>query len=273
MKKHLSGIILVAMFLIGLSVLLYPLIADFWNSKHQSRVIHGYESALEHLNKQDFDRFFEAADDYNRRLAATGAPFASYGSVEGYDGTLNIDGQGTMGYIDIDKLGVEIPIYHGCSDAVLNTACGHITGSSLPVGGPGTHCALSAHRGLPSAKLFTDLDLMEVGDTFKVTVLDRVLIYEVDRIFIVYPNDLSRLQPVPGEDYCTLVTCTPYGINTKRLLVRGVRTDTEHLKAKIYVPNEALPIDPIIVTPVTALPMLFVLLIVLLVKYRKKKTR
>lgn len=271
MKKHISTILLVLMFLIGISVLLYPSVSDYWNSRVQSRAIANLEKAMSTMKKEDFSLLFAQADDYNAALRELELPLAQYDEIPGYTDILNVSGTGIIGYVSIEKIGVELPIYHGTSKEVLNVAVGHLEGSSLPVGGPGTHSVLSAHRGLPSAKLFTNLDILEPGDTFTVTVLDRVLTYEVDQVLIVLPYEIESLFVAEGEDYCTLQTCTPYGINSHRLLVRGKRIETVAPKAPIYVSNDAYRIDPLIVTPVVAAPMLLVLLIVLLVKYRKRK--
>ena len=179
-----------------------------------------------------------------------------------------------MGYITISKIGVELPICHGTGDSVLQITAGHLEGTSLPVGGASTHAVISAHRGLPSAKLFTNLDQLEVGDTFTITVLDRVLTYEVDKISIVLPTETDELKITEGKDYVTLMTCTPYGINTHRLLVRGRRVETPDQYKHLRVTAEALKIEPIIVAPVMALPMLLILLIGMLISTRKpKKTR
>ena len=176
-----------------------------------------------------------------------------------------------MGYITIEKLNVELPIYHGTSSDILNVACGHVEGSSLPVGGSSTHCVLSAHRGLPRAKLFTDLDRMEKGDIFTLSILDRKLTYQVDRISVVNPDELEELEIAEGQDRCTLLTCTPYGINSHRLLVRGTRI--ENAKPAMYVISDAYKIDSLVATPVVAAPILLMLLIWLLVKYRHKGSK
>ena len=268
MKKHLSSIILILVFFTGLSVLLYPSISDYHNSKIQSRAIVDYESVLTGLKTEDYSALFEAADAYNAAIRKIAFPLMYHDEVEGYDDLLNVSGTGIIGYISIDKIKVELPIYHGTSDEVLNVAAGHLEGTSLPVGGESTHAALSAHRGLPGAKLFTNLDKMEVGDTFLLTVLDRVLTYEVDQILIVNPDEVESLYVIEGEDHCTLVTCTPYGINSHRLLVRGTRIETLAPKPQIFVSSDAFVIDPYIVTPIVAAPMLLALLIWLLIKYR-----
>jgi len=271
MKKHLSTILLVLVFFLGLSVLLYPSVSDWWNSRVQSKAVVDYEAVLSNLSGEENQAFFDAADDYNARLRTLAFPFMDYGEIEGYEDCLNVGGNGVMGYITIEKIGVQIPIYHGVSEPVLNVAVGHLPGSSLPTGSPGTHTVLSAHRGLPSARLFTDLDKLAEGDTFQLTVLDQVFTYQVDQIRIVLPDQVDDLYVTEGKDYCTLVTCTPYGINSHRLLVRGARIETAVEKAPIFVPNDAFRIDPILVAPVVAAPMLLLLLIVLLVKYRRRR--
>ncbi len=271
MKKKTSTILLIVVFIIGLAVLLYPTISDYRNSKVQSRVISTYDKLLSEYTPEDYTSEYSLADSYNERLYSTVNSFYTPEAVEGYSEALNITGTGVMGYITIDKINVQLPIYHGTSSDVLNVAVGHLEGSSLPVGGKNTHCVLSAHRGLPSAKLFSNLDDLDVGDTFTVTVLDTVLTYEVDQILIVLPSEVEDLQIIEGGDYCTLITCTPYGINTHRLLVRGKRIETEKAKERIYVTAEAYQIDALVVAPIVAAPMLLVLLIVLLIKYRKKK--
>ena len=270
-KRDYSNILLVLIFFIGLSVLLYPAVSDWWNSKVQSRAIVDYEAMLKNMTPEDYTDVFAAADEYNDQIRQIAFPLMYYDQVPGYEEALNVTGNGIMGYITIEKLLVELPIYHGTSEAVLNIACGHVQGTSLPVGGPSTHAVLSAHRGLPSARLFTDLDKMEVGDVFTVTVLDRVLTYQVDQILIVKPNEVDELYVKEGEDYCTLVTCTPYGINSHRMLVRGTRVETPEAKKNIYITTDAYRIDSLILTPIVAAPMLLVLLIILLVRHPKKK--
>lgn len=275
MKKHLSTLLLVAVFLLGVCIMLYPTASDYWNSLHQTRAIGAYEDALAGMTRRDYDAAFQQAEDYNRALAALDAPMSEYQSLSDagmdYEEILNVNGVGIMGYIDIDAIGVELPIYHGTSPDVLNVAVGHLEGSSLPIGGEGSHCVLSAHRGLPSARLFTDLDQLQEGDTFTITVLDRLLTYEIDQILIVEPEQVDALAITPGEDYCTLVTCTPYGINTHRLLVRGRRVENAREKAHVYVQADMVQIDPMVVTPAVAAPMLAILLVFLLVRYRKRR--
>ena len=275
MKKNRSNIILILIFLVGLSVMLYPTISDYVNQKNQSRAVASYSEEVENLSDVDYQAYFDAANDYNRRLAETPDAFYRPEEVSGYTDTLDVSGTGIMGYITISKIGVELPIYHGTSDGVLQVAAGHLEGSSLPVGGAGTHAVISAHRGLPSAKLFTNLDELEAGDTFTITVLDRVLTYEVDQISIVLPTETDLLQPVEGKDYVTLMTCTPYGINTHRLLVRGKRIENAENQKHIRVTADALRIEPIIVAPALAVPMLLVMLVVMLAvpHLRKRKNQ
>ncbi len=268
MKKHKTVIFLTLGFLIGISILLYPAISNFWNKITQSRAIVDYESALEDLNSNDYTDIFKAADDYNKALYNTFEPMLNYKEVEGYNDALNLAEDGMMGYLKIERIGVELPIYHGTSDHVLNMGVGHLEGTSLPIGGQSTHSVMSAHRGLPSSKLFTDLDRIEKGDTFQIVVLDQVFTYQVDMVKVVLPTEIYDLQIIDGADYCTLFTCTPYGINTHRLLVRGVRVETLAQKPIIYVSNEAFRIEPLVVTPAVAAPMLLGLLIYLFVKYK-----
>ena len=270
MKKHLSTILLVLLFFVGLSVVLYPTMSDWWNQRHASRAIASYDETAQSLTPENTDACFAAADDYNARLAADPDAFYDPEKITGYEDTLNISGTGIMGYITIDKINVQLPIYHGTSDSVLQVGVGHLEGTSLPVGGASTHCVLSAHRGLPSAVLFTNLDRLEAGDTFTVTVLDRLLTYEVDQISIVLPEQVQDLLITDGQDYMTLMTCTPYGINTHRLLVRGRRVENAAEK-HINVTPDAARIDPMLVAPVVALPILLLLLAVLLVRFRKRR--
>lgn len=269
MRRHKTVIFLTLGFLVGICILLYPAFSDYWNSKTQSRAITDYESVLENLKPEDYAAIFEEAHAYNKALYETEFPLRDYKQVPGYQDTLRITDNDMIGYLKIERIGVELPIYHGTSDKVLSKGVGHLEGSSLPVGGENTHCVMSAHRGLPSAKLFTDLDRLELGDTFQIVVLNQVLTYQVDDIKVIEPTDITDLQIIEGGDYCTLFTCTPYGINTHRLLVRGIRIETIKEKPVIYVSNEAFQLEPLLVTPAVAAPMLFVLLIHLLVKYRE----
>lgn len=269
MRNRKVVILLILGFLVGISLLLYPSFSDYWNSKTQTRAIVNYESVLEKIEPEDYTNIFEEAYDYNRRLFAQEDPLLRYDEVDGYFEALNVLGNNMIGYVKIDRIGVELPVYHGTSPEVLNVGVGHLQGSSLPVGGESTHSIMSAHRGLPSAKLFTDLDRVEPGDTFQIVVLDQVLTYQVDQVKVITPYEIADLEIVEGKDYCTLFTCTPYGINTHRLLVRGIRIETIVEKPVIYVSNDAFQIEPLMVMPVVAMPMLFMLMIHLLVHYRE----
>ncbi|MBE6686189.1 MAG: class C sortase [Ruminococcaceae bacterium] len=264
-------VILLIIFFIGLSVLLYPSISSFWNSRTQTEAITNYEKMLAAYKPEDFTAVIEEAEEYNKKLLSLDFPIQDYERIEDeYWKTLDITGTGMMGYVSIPKINQELPIYHGTDNAVLSTAAGHMQGTSLPVGGENTHAVVSAHRGLPTATLFTYLDRMEIGDTFTFTVLDRTFTYEVDQIRIVDPDDTSLIQVVKDKDYCTLLTCTPYGINTQRMLVRGHQVD-ESQEKNIYISNEAYRIDTLIVTPFVALPIIFVLLIYVMFKPIKKE--
>lgn len=274
MRKNLSTIILILIFLVGLSVMLYPSVSDAVNRKHQSRAVAGYAEEVEQLSDADYQTYFDAADAYNRQLNTTPNAFYKPDLVSGYAQTLDISGTGIMGYITIPKISVELPIYHGTDEGVLQVAAGHLEGSSLPVGGAGTHAVISAHRGLPSAKLFTNLDELEVSDRFTITVLNRVLTYEVDQISIVLPTEIDQLLPTEGMDYVTLMTCTPYGINTHRLLVRGKRVETTESQKHIRVAADAFRIEPIIVAPILAIPMLLAALVgVLVAPHLRKRSK
>ena len=271
MKKNKIGILLVLMLFIGVCGLLYPSVSQYWNSKTQTRAVENYREILDSLQPEDYDAFFEEAENYNAKLNELNFPLTDYHRLKGYNDILDISGTGIMGYLSIPKLGIELPLYHGISTEVLNVACGHLEGTSLPVGGENTHCVLSAHRGLPHAKLFTELDKMEVGDTFTITVLNRTVTYQVDQIKIVLPNETNDVQIVAGEDLCTLLTCTPYGINSHRLLVRGTRI--ENAAPVLHVTSNAYRIDSLVATPVVAAPILLILLIVLMIKYRDKGSK
>ena len=274
MRKNLSTIILILIFLVGLSVMLYPSVSDAVNRKHQSRAVASYAEEVEQLSDADYQTYFDAADAYNRQLNTTPNAFYKPDLVSGYAHMLDISGTGIMGYITIPKISVELPIYHGTDEGVLQVAAGHLEGSSLPVGGAGTHAVISAHRGLPSAKLFTNLDELEVGDRFTITVLNRVLTYEVDQISIVLPTEIDQLLPTEGMDYVTLMTCTPYGINTHRLLVRGKRVETTESQKHIRVAADAFRIEPIIVAPILAIPMLLAALVgVLVAPHLRKRSK
>lgn len=265
---------LVLLLLAGVSLLLYPSLSDYWNSMHQTRAIASYAETVSQLDTAQYDEMWKAAQDYNRSLAQRETAFALTDEQRAeYESLLDVSGLGVMGYIEIPGIDCSLPIYHGTEESVLQVAVGHLEWSNLPVGGEGTHCVLSGHRGLPSAKLFTNLDKLAVGDTFLLRVLDEVLTYEVDQILIVEPEQVDALGIVPGEDYCTLVTCTPYGINTHRLLVRGHRVENTPEAARMHVTADATQFDPLLVAPVLAIPVLLLLLMILLVPKRRRKSR
>lgn len=271
-KDNLATIILILVFLVGLSLLLYPSVSDYWNSMHQSRAIAEYAEQVAGLDSDRYASLWAEANRYNEALIKKEDRYEMTDEErEEYESLLNVSGNGIIGYIEIPLIGCSLPIYHGTDESVLQIAVGHIEGSSLPVGGIGTHSVLSGHRGLPSAKIFTDLDKLTNGDTFILRILDETLTYEVDQIRIVEPRELQDLEIDPDQDYCTLVTCTPYGINTHRLLVRGHRTENLEDAQNVRVTADAMQIEPVIVAPLVAVPMLLILLVALLVGTGKKK--
>ncbi|MFR9098503.1 MAG: class C sortase [Anaerostipes hadrus] len=268
-KKHFSTLIIIVILLAGLSLLLYPTISDYWNSFHQTRAIASYVKAVDNLDKKDYERIWNEARQYNKNLGITGiqTPLSKAKEKE-YNKLLDISGNGIMAYIEIPKIKVSLPIYHGVDEGILQIATGHIAGTSLPVGGKSSHCVISGHRGLPSARLFTDLDKMTKGDVFTVHVLDKTLTYEVDQIRVVLPDNISDLKIEDGQDLFTLVTCTPYGVNTHRLLVRG------HRIANIDSASEAadaVRVDTLVVASVIAIPVLVMLIIGLFIRTGNKK--
>lgn len=272
MKKHLPTVILILVFLTGLSLLLYPSVSDYWNSFHQSRAIAAYAENVAELDSNQYNQLWSEATAYNRDLLNRANPFSLTEAEKArYEQMLDVSGNGIMGYIEIPDINCSLPIYHGTDEGILQVAVGHLPWSSLPVGGESTHCVISGHRGLPSAKLFTNLDQLSEGDIFMLRVLDEVLTYEVDQILIVEPDDVEALKVEKGKDYCTLVTCTPYGINTHRLLVRGHRVENPDDSVSVRVTADAMQIEPVLVAPVVAVPVLLLLLVWLLVKYRKKE--
>ena len=265
MRKRKSNIFLILILIVGLSLLLYPPVSNWWNSYRQSKVVSDYAENVSHLDNEEYQRILNDARAYNEAVAAYGGGAMTLSDEQRADylRQLDVDGSGIMGYIDIQKIRCTLPIYHGTDDGVLQIAIGHIEGSSLPVGGESTHCVLSGHRGLPSARLFTDIDQLVEGDTFLIRTLDEVLTYEVDQIRIVLPREVGDLCVEPGKDLCTLVTCTPYGVNTHRLLVRGHRVDTK--PGTLAITAEAFQIRPVVVMPAIAIPLLLLLLIAALI--------
>lgn len=247
------------MLFVGVSVMLYPIVSDWWNSKVQSRAVANYEVAVANMDTSRTDKMIEKANEYNKKIARLEAPFVNFDQVSGYETALNISGTGIMGYISIPVIQVELPIYHGTSEEVLNIAAGHLEGSSLPVGGANTHSVISAHRGLPSARLFTDLDRIEKGDVFTINILDRIYTYEVEEILIVEPHEINTLAIIPNSDYVTLMTCTPYGVNTHRLLIRSHRIETVY-KKEYRVVAEMVKVDPMLVVPFICSPFVLILI-------------
>ena len=270
-NKKSTTVIMAFILLIGLSLLLYPTVADKWNAFHQSRAIIHHAENMAKFSAEECEVYRSAAVDFNDALRSNGGRWSlTSDERKTYESLLVTDDTKIIAYVEIPKIKVSLPIYHGTGNDVLKGAIGHLEGSSLPVGGKGTHCVLSGHRGLPSAKLFTDLDKLVEGDTFMLYTLDETLTYEVDQIRVVLPSDLSTLQIDPEQDYCTLFTCTPYGINTHRLMVRGHRID--NLSAgTIMVTAEALQIDEITVSLVIGVPLLIAIFIFALVKPRKQR--
>ena len=261
-RKNFSTVLLLVTLMIGISLLLYPTISDYWNSFHQSRAIAGYAEAVAQMDEIDYEKIWNDAVEYNKELQTRSNHwFLTKEQQEEYESMLNVSGNGIMGYIEIPSIKVSLPIYHGVDEGILQVAIGHIEGSSLPVGGKGSHCVISGHRGLPSAKLFTDLDQLAEGDIFMLRVLDETLTYEVDQILIVEPSDMSSLEFDEEKDYCTLVTCTPYGINSHRLLVRGHRVANLEESEEIRVTADAQQIDPVLITPALAGILLVLLLL------------
>ena len=262
-KDKLTSLLLILTLMAGLSLLLYPKFADFWNSMHQSKAIATYSDAVASLDDGKNQALLAEAEAFNEALKHRSNSFAlSEEELAQYYKTLDVTGTGIMGYVEIPSIKVSLPIYHGTSEGVLQIAAGHLEWTNLPIGGAGTHCVLSGHRGLPSAKLFTDLDRLTEGDTFLLRTLNQIYTYEVDQILIVLPSDVSNLVPEADKDYCTLTTCTPYGINSHRMLVRGHRVENAAEAKTITVVSEATIIDARLVAGALAMPILFVLLIV-----------
>ena len=271
MKNNRSTILLILILLIGLSLMLYPSFADWWNSFHSSRAIASYEEQVANIDDAQYEELWDAAWDYNQSLLHRPNDFLlSDEQQEIYKSLLDFGGNGIMGYIEIPMIDVMLPIYHGTKESVLQIAVGHLDWTSLPVGGAGSHCVVSGHRGLPSARLFTDLDKLKVGDVFMLHVLNEILTYEIDQILIVEPQDTDPLLIEPGKDLCTMITCTPYGINSHRMLVRGHRIESQEEAKAIRITADAVRIEPLMVAPFVAVPILLVLLILLLLPKQKK---
>lgn len=274
MKKHISTVLLILVFLIGLSLVLYPSVSNWWNESRSSKVISDYSELVAELDEEEYDQLWADAMAYNSsRVGAANPYLLTQDQKLEYQNVLNLDGTGVMGYIEIPSIDVSLPIYHTVNEDILQVAVGHLEWSDLPIGGEGTHCVLSGHRGLPSAKLFTDLDDLRVGDTFMLRILDGLLTYKVDQILIVDPDDVKDLRQEPGQDFCTLVTCTPYGVNTHRLLVRGHRVENTPEAVMVRVTANAIPLDPLIVAVIVAVPMMIIAVIILINGSNRKKKR
>lgn len=274
MKRNILKYVLTLTFFLGIALLLYPFVSDYINSRNQSEVVQNYQKTVNQIDDSRKEEILRKAEEYNRLLADTEGAFYDPNLVEGYMETLDITGTGIMGYVNIDKINLELPIYHSVSQDVLQIAVGHLPGTSLPVGGTGTHTVLSGHRGLPRARLFSDLDKLEIGDRFTITVLSEVFTYQVEQIKTVEPYEVDDLQLEPGKDLCTLFTCTPYGINTQRLFVRAKRVPNDYrTERRIYYTSEAYRVAPAIVAPIIAIPVLLLLYVFMLLSERRKRRR
>ena len=271
-RKHISTIFIILIFLVGLGFISYPTVSNLWNQAHQSRAIATYSKQVEKLDDSENKKMLKAARKYNKSLLKKSDHWKLLKKdKKKYESLLDVSGTGIMGYIEVPKIDCSLPIYHGTDEGALQIAIGHLEGSSLPVGGKSTHCVLSGHRGLPSARLFTDLDQMEEGDIFILNVLGRKLAYEVDQIRVVLPEEMSDLEVIEGKDLCTLVTCTPYGINTHRLLVRGHRVANREEAEAVRVTADAMQVDNRIVAACIAVPVLLILLAGIFVSGRRKR--
>ena len=273
MKKRVYILLLTAVFIVGLALLLYPSFSDYWNSIHQSRAIADYAEKVKTMDGQKYDKIWQEASEYNSKLNNRNNLFSLSDEERAvYSSTLDIGGTGIMGYIEIPAISVRLPIYHGVDDGILEIGIGHIEWSSLPVGGENSHCVISGHRGLASSTLFTNIDKLKEGDLFMLRVLDEVLSYRVDLISIVEPEDTEKLMPQKGKDLCTLVTCTPYGVNTHRLLVRGHRVETKEAET-VFITSDALQTDPLIVAAVIAFPAILIIFTVIMIPKGKSHTK
>ena len=274
-KNNITNVLLILILIIGLSLLLYPTFSDWWNSMHTSRAISTYTEQVSAIDDDTYLHVWEAAKQYNRSLLERDNEYSLESSQQqDYMDLLNVVGSGIMGYVEVPQIKVSLPIYHTTDESILQIAVGHIEWTSLPTGGESTHCVLSGHRGLPSARLFTDLDQLQIGDLFYLWILDEKLTYEVDQILIVEPFDTEDLLIEPGKDLCTLVTCTPYGVNSHRLLVRGHRVENEAESVIVRVTADALQIEPLLIAVILFVPTLLLFLLIARIftpKKRKKK--
>lgn len=273
-KNRFSTFLLLISLAIGLSLLLYPTVSDYWNSLVQSKAVATYAEAVSNMDETQYDAIIKSAQEYNRELLKHPWGYGIPKELSNrYTKELAVDESGIMGIVEIPSIGVNLPVYHGTGDEVLQVAIGHLNWSSLPVGGPSTHCVISGHRGLPSAKLFTNVDQLREGDTFLLRVLNEILTYEIDTIAVVEPGDTSSLKIAKDKDLCTLVTCTPYGVNSHRLLITGHRVDTVEDAKSVRVIADAMLVEPLLVAPAIAVPILLIIVIVLLIPRKGKKKK
>lgn len=274
MKGKLFNIVLVLVFVAGLSLLLYPTVSNAYNNYLQSKTIASYSERVNQLEKDTYEKEWKKAEEYNRSLLERENPFVLTQELEQmYWQTLDLSGRGIMAYIEIPSVDVTLPIAHGTSDETLQSYVGHLEWSSLPVGGENTHCIISGHRGLPSSELFTNIDHLELGDKFYLHILGQTLEYQVCNIAVVEPQDQTLLTVEEGKDLVTLVTCTPYGINSHRLLVRGIRTgegSTENV-GEVYVKNEVTQIDTLTLVSVLVVICAVVVFVFLLLTGKRRK--
>lgn len=278
MKRFRSTLFVVMIFLAGCGLILYPTVSDYWNTRHQSRAIAGYEAGLESLEEEDYTELLKAAREYNQKLVRKGNRFHPSEKEDAYyHSLLSIENSDVMAALEIPAIGAYLPVYHGVDESVLQAGIGHIEGSSLPVGGSSSHCALSGHRGLPSSTLFSNLNQVKEGDRFRIYTLNETLTYEVDQIQVVKPEEVDSLDIEEGRDYCTLITCTPYSINTHRLLVRGVRVEETAEEDGLLPAEKSLAaqspaqrvighLEPAVRLSLAAIPVLFILLVILLIR-------
>ncbi len=275
MKQRIMTCFVILILIAGLSLLLYPSISNYINKVRHRRAVFDYTSEVETLSNEQYRQILEAAKAYNAALAENPVSFMRMSDQQrlDYESQLDITGTGIMGYITIEKVDISLPIYHGTSEAVLKEGVGHIGGSSLPVGGESAHCLLSGHRGLPSAMLFTNIDKLDRGDTFALHVLEETFVYEVDDIRVVEPQDVSALRIYPGKDYCTLITCTPYGINSHRLIVRGVRKPISPMDERMELQSGAKRVNILLVIAAVEVPVLVITLLVMAVSRRRRLSK
>ena len=285
MKRIIKNVLFGLMFLIGFGILVYPTVSNQWNTYRQSKLINSYEEVVKVMEKEDFSEEWALAQSYNDTIKYNALYSEAFGAGDTdmknteYWKVLNLAEDGVMGYLSIPKINIKLAIYHGSEETVLQTGIGHIDGTKLPIGGESTHCVLSGHRGLPSARLFTDLNQLKMGDTFYVKSLNETLAYEVEQISVVEPNDTTKLKPETGKDYLTMITCTPYGVNSHRLLVRGVRipytpeAEEEGSRTIINIINLQAVSWVYVAVAIGAVVLVIVILLVIIFRKEKKKSK